>query len=125
LFSVWYPASLKQLVEAFEILQHPLLGFLLDGIQFYLDVISVDITIFLHNQGLQLSPIGWYRLQPLEPLLGSTLQIKLGNLEKFVSIEIAHFGRHRETLRLVIDILMISSPEQLIHSLGTSHLASV
>jgi len=62
-------------------------------------------------------------LQPLEPLLGSTPQIKLSDLEKFVSIEITHFGRHRETLRPIIDVLMIPSPKQFIHALGISHLS--
>jgi hypothetical protein len=98
---------------------------LLDGIQLHPDVISIDITIFLHDQGPQFSLIGRCRLQSFEPLLGSTPQIQLSDLEKFVSVKIMHFGHHREPLYPVIDIFMISSPEQLMHSLGISHLASI
>jgi hypothetical protein len=79
----------------------------------------------LHDQGPQFNPIGWCRLQPLEPLFGSTPQIQLSNLEEFVSIEIVYFGRHGESLCPIVNILMVSSLEQLIHSLGTSHFANI
>jgi hypothetical protein len=102
-----------------------LLGFLLDGIQLHLDVISINIPILLHYQRPQFSLIGWCQLQPLEPLLGSTPQIQLGNLEELVSIQVLHFSSHGESLRPIINILMVSSPEQLIHSLGTSHFANM
>jgi hypothetical protein len=116
---------LKQLVETLKILLDSLPWFLLDGIQLRPDVININVPVFLHDQGPQFSPIGWCRLQPFEPLFGSTSQIQLSDLEEFVSIEITHFGRHGESLCPIINILMVLSPEQLIHSLGTSHFASI
>jgi hypothetical protein len=64
-------------------------------------------------------------LQPFESLFGSTPQIQLNDVEEFVNIEIAHFGRHGESLCPIVNILMVLSPEQLIHSMGTSHFASI
>jgi hypothetical protein len=61
-------------------------------------------------------------MQPLKPFLGSTAQIQLGDLEQFVSIEITHFDGHGKSLRPIIYIFIISSLEQLIHSLRTRHL---
>jgi hypothetical protein len=101
---------LKQLVETLKILLDSLLWFLLDGIQLHPDVISINVPVFLHDQGPQFNPIGWCQLQPFEPLFGSTPQIQLSDLEKFVSIEIAHFGRHGESLFPIVNILMVSSP---------------
>jgi hypothetical protein len=98
---------------------------LFDGIELHPDVISIHISILLYYQSSQLSLIGWCWLQPLEPLLGSTSQIQLGNLKEFIYILISHFSCHGEPFCLVIDVLMVSPPEQFIHSLGTGHLANV
>jgi hypothetical protein len=42
---------LKELVKPFMVLLNPLLWLLLDGIQFDPNVISINITILLQNQG--------------------------------------------------------------------------
>jgi hypothetical protein len=51
-----------------------------------------------------------------------TPQIQFGDLEQLVRSKIVHFGDHGKLFRPIIDILMISSLEQLIHSLRTRHL---
>jgi hypothetical protein len=80
------------------------------------------MPIFLYDQDPQVGPVNWHRLQLLEPFFGSTSQIQLSDLEELVSIEVMHFGNHGKSLRPIIHILMISSPEQLIHSLRTRQL---
>jgi len=107
----------------FIVFLNSLLGFLLDGIELHSDVISINISILLHYQSSQLNPIRRRWLQPLEPFLGSTSQIQLRNLEEFICIQISHFSCHGEPLRPVIDVFMVSSPEQLIHPLGASRFA--
>jgi hypothetical protein len=52
-------------------------------------------------------------------------KFNLAILNSFVSSEMVHFGGHGKSLRPIIHILMISSPEQLIHSLKTRHLTEV
>jgi hypothetical protein len=77
----------------------------------------------MHDQRPQFIPIDWRRLQPLEPLFGSAPQIELGNLEELIRIEVSHLSSHGESLRPIVNILVITPPKQLIHSLGISHLA--
>jgi hypothetical protein len=98
---------------------------LLDGIQLHLDVIIINVPVFLHDQGYHLVPIGWHRLQPLKPFLSSIAQIQLGDLEQFVNIEIAHFSSHGESLCPITDVFIIASPKQIVHPLGASHSANV
>jgi hypothetical protein len=64
---------------------------------------------------------GQRQLQLLEPLSGFASQIELGNLKKFVRIEVAHLCRHTEPFSPIANILMIAPPEQFVHALWTSH----
>ncbi len=51
LFDILYLILLKKLIEPFIVLLNPFLWFLLDGIQFEPDVISINIAIFLNYTG--------------------------------------------------------------------------
>jgi hypothetical protein len=79
------------------------------------------MAILLQNQCPQLKPIGRRRLQLSEPLPGPASQVELGNLEKFVRIEVTHLSRHTEPFSPIANVFMIAPPEQLIHALWTNH----
>jgi hypothetical protein len=90
---------------------YPLLGLLFDGVEFHPNVIGIHVAILLQDQGSQFNLVGWCWLQSLELIPSPASQIKLGNFEKFVRIEVAHLSRHTEPLRPVANVLVIASPE--------------
>jgi hypothetical protein len=79
------------------------------------------MAILLQNQCSQLKPVGRRQLQLSEPLPSSASQIELGNLEKFVRVEVAHLCRHTEPFSPITNILMIAPIELFVHALWTSH----
>jgi hypothetical protein len=79
------------------------------------------MAILLQNQCSQLKPVGQRRLQFSEPFPSSASQIELGNLKKFVRVEVAHLCRHTEPFSPIANILMIAPPKQFVHALRTSH----
>jgi len=79
------------------------------------------MAILLQNHCSQLKLVDWRRLQLSEPFPSSASQVELGNLEKFVRIKVTHLSRHTEPFSPIANVFMMAPPEQLIHTMWTSH----